>query len=102
MGLRDWINDNSSIATIGAAALLVVSLGWLTVPTGSRAVDPGNAYYDDTETGEVFEASARRVPPIQSPDGNEAVQAHFYACGECTEESRFLGYYEKFTAEAKR
>jgi len=50
----------------------------------------------------VFEASARRVLPIQSPDGNEAVQAHFYACGECTEESRFLGYYEKFTAEAKR
>jgi len=51
MGLRDWINDNSSIATIGAAALLVVSLGWLTVPTGSRAVAPGNAYYYDTETG---------------------------------------------------
>jgi len=60
------------------------------------------AWYYDVVTGEVFAARAKQIPPIQSPDGHEAVRVFFFSCGECTEGERFAGYYMKYTAAMKQ
>lgn len=99
---RDWANRNSAVATIAAVAVLVVALVILVSSGSGGPSASGDAYFYDVETGETFVGDATAIPPIQSPDGNEAVRAHFYTCTECTEEARFLGYYEKYTAEAKK
>lgn len=99
---RDWANRNSAVATIAAVAILVVALVMLVSSGGGGPTASGNAYFYDLETGEVFVGDATAIPPIQSPAGNQAVRAHFYTCTECTEEARFLGYYEKYTDEAKK
>lgn len=101
MDIREWMNENSALVTVAAVALLVVSLAIVVMQGGGGPQASGDAYYYDTVTEEVFEGEASGTPPIESPDGNEAVRAHFYTCGECSEEERFLGYYERYTEEAK-
>jgi prepilin-type processing-associated H-X9-DG protein len=66
------------------------------------APKPGNAYFYDVVTKEYFTDSATKIPPIKSPAGNEAVRAHFFTCGQCTDEERFIGYYEKYTSDLKK
>ena len=104
MGVREWMNENSSMATILAVALLVVAIGIVIFQFsgGGAPSGPGQAYFYDTQTQEYFTADGMQVPPIQSPQGNEAVKAHFYTCGACTEDERFVRYYEKYTPEAKQ
>ena len=66
-------------------------------------IGPGKAYYLDTKTEKVFTDDAALFPPIVSPDGNEAVRVHFFSCGNCKDRNnRFIGFYEKYTAEAKK
>jgi prepilin-type processing-associated H-X9-DG protein len=62
---------------------------------------PAQAYFYDTVTTKVFTANADQIAPITSPAGNPAVRVHFYSFGNCEKESRFVGYYEKYTPEAK-
>ena len=85
------------MAVLAIGMVLIVTRGGSGLPTGDEPT-----YFYDVETGELFIASGNQVPPIQSPAGNEAVRANVYTCGACTEEERFVGYYEKYTPEAKK
>jgi len=105
---RDWINQNSAVVTVASVVVLVLSLAIIINQGRGRSTpEPGNAYFYDTVTKEYFTDSATKIPPITSPAGNEAVRAHFFTCGECTEATkdeggeRFIGYYEKYTPEVK-
>jgi len=100
--LRDWVNNNSAAVTVGAVVVLIISLGVIISNSGGRSTNiaPGEAWYYDTVTKEYFTGEATHIPPIDH-NGNEAVRAHFFTCGQCTEEARFIGYFEKYTAEAK-
>ena len=74
---------------------------------GSAGPEPANGYYYDTVTKNVFTQKSSLFPPIQSPEGHEAVRVHYFTCGECTDKiekdggQRFVGYYEKYSAEVK-
>jgi hypothetical protein len=107
-GVREWINNNSAAVTVGAVALLVVSLAIIiSQGRGAAKPTPGNGYFFDTVTKEIFTDKATRIPPIQSPDGHDAVRVHFFTCNECTDKTdkdggeRFIGYFEKYAPEVK-
>jgi hypothetical protein len=75
----------------------------------SAPVGPGEAWYYDTKTKEYFKDVTTKVAPFNNDKGNESVRAHFFTCGDCTDEvgengasnKRFIGYYEKYTPEVK-
>jgi prepilin-type processing-associated H-X9-DG protein len=77
-------------------------LGGLCGGSGRQApASPGEAWYYDTVTSEYFTDLTTKVAPYKNARGNESVRAHFFTCGDCTEEQRFIGYYEKYTDEVK-
>lgn len=89
----------------GVMALAIVGLVALLLVRGlapKRGSAPPQAWFHDLVTGELFAAGADEVPPIPSPAGNEAVRAHFFSCGTCSEGDRFLGFYSKYTPEARQ
>lgn len=104
-GVREWVNQNAAAVTVGAVILLIVALVIIIQQGSGRDVGGGasrEAWFYDVKSGEYFTASAQEMAPITNPaTGNTAVRAHFYACGECTEEDRFVGYYEKLTDRLK-
>lgn len=100
--VRDWINNNSAVATVVIIAVLLAALGslvWRGVPPRVKA---SQVWFYDATADKLFTAKSTELAPITSPDGHEAVRAHFYSCGPCTAEARFLGYYEKFSPETKK
>ncbi len=77
-----------------------------TAPTRSvtpspAAAAPGNAWFYDVVSKDYFTDKTTRVAPFIRDNGHTAVRAHFFTCGDCTEQERFLGYYEKYTDEVK-
>ena len=104
-GFREWVNKNAAVASIGAAALCGIALVVMVTQGAGNSRDINierPAYYYDLTTEKIFTDSMDKIPPITSPDGNEAVRVHLFSCGECTEEERFVGYYEKYTDEARK
>lgn len=121
MKLRDWMNNNSAIVTVGAVALLCVAVGLLIYESrGPSYYIPSKAYFYDLNTGKLFAASAKDIPPIAAPSGPYhgdkagGVKAYIYACGSCPDdlsgqtaeqlESKkiYVAYLEMYTAEAKQ
>src|SRR5687767_980738 len=103
---RDWMNANSSTVTVLSVVILLGALAFIvTRGGGGGAGGPGEAWYYDTKAKSYFKDVTTKVAPFNNTAGNEAVRAHFFTCGECTEEvgengasnKRFIGYYEKYT-----
>ena len=101
--LRHWATENTKIAIPICVVVFLLSLGavlWqLREPSGNI---PDKAWFYDIKAGKIFTASSKSIPPIKSPAGNEAVLAHFYTCDQCTDDQRFLAYYEKYPEEIKK
>ncbi len=102
-GYREWMDNNGQWVTIGAVILLVVVIVYLVWPNGIDK-KPTYAYFYDLTDNKVVEMLSTEVPPVIDPEtGHELVGVHFYTCGSCLESNgeRFVGYYEKYTEEAK-
>lgn len=106
--VRDWINNNSPTVTVGAVAIMLAALAFIVMRSQRNPPgEPGQAYYYDTVTKEVFSDVTTKVAPFTRENGNIAVRAHYFTCGECTPKTveeggeRFIGYYEKYTDEVK-
>jgi hypothetical protein len=89
MAIRDTLNNNPAITTVGAVVVLVICLGLVVLQlTGGGSAGGGSDYYYDLNTGKIFVAEAAQAP-IKAPsgptdNGNPAgVRAIIYACGEC-------------------
>ncbi len=101
-GYREWLNNNSAAVTVGSVAILLLSLAVIINQNRqSKPSSPGNAYFYDVVTKELISDKVTRIAPITTADGHEAVRAHYFSCAECADGERFLGYYEKYTAEMK-
>jgi hypothetical protein len=103
LSIRDTVNANQNIVVVAAVVVIAVAVLFIYMQGGGRrgAAGSGQAYYYDTVTKKVFTGDADQFPPIESPDGNPAVKAHFFSFGDCSEDERFIAYYEKYTDEAK-
>jgi len=109
MNIREYMNNNPAVVTIGAVVILVICLGLIikTLFKGSGGrTGPVDVYYYDLNTGELFTAGSDKFPPIQSPtdegDKLSGVRAMVFSCGDCDKKStHFVGYLERYTPEAK-
>ena len=100
-GVREWMNQNSTVVTVAAVLLLVIAIGAVVIQGWPDDITPPDeAYFYVPETKELFSADSKLVPPIDR-NGKKAVKAHFYGCGDCDDASRFPGYYEKYSDAAK-
>lgn len=99
MSMREWMNNNSTLVMVGAAAFLVVALGvtviQLSGPSASRS--QADAFFWDPETGEHFVAR-RADEPVRTETGQIAPEAHLFSCGEC-EPGEWAGYLELRTED---
>jgi hypothetical protein len=112
MRLRQWVNENSSVVTVGAVVVMIFSLGWIvqeSLTRWHRSSGVPDVWFYDLGSGKLFRAKSTAVPPIDAPsgvliDGEPAgVRARVFACGDCNDESkRFVGWLEKFSHQAKQ
>lgn len=104
MSIRSIVNENQSIVVVVTIVIILAALFfiWRNFAGGGGPGGSGNAWYYDTVTEEYFKAAATEIPPIDSPDGNPAVRAHFYACSDCgNDDERFVGFYERYDPRIK-
>ncbi len=110
MNIREFMNNNPAVVTIGAVVILVICLGailfQLRPNTGARG--PVDVFYFDLNTNQLFSASAAsQFPPIQSPTDTgsalSGVRAMVFSCTDCKKkDTHFIGYLERYTLEAKQ
>lgn len=101
MKIREWLNQTPWISIAAGTVILACAVFIVLTLRGERHPTPDIWYYD-VETGKLFAASARGVPPIAAPSGGEGVRARVYTCGSCLEESQLqVAHIEKYSPEAK-
>jgi len=89
MGLRNTLNRNPTLTTIGALVLVGLCLfasSWLTFTGG--ITPPESHYFYDLNTGEIFVDKLQRGPITtssgQTDEGGAAgVKAFIFTCGSC-------------------
>lgn len=100
--MRTWLKSDWYAVLVTLVAVAITSTIMFLVPYCSRpaAGELGLAYWYVPETREVFLAPDWLVPPIEH-QGEIAVRVHFFGCGGCSEDLRFVGYYEKYSEASK-
>ncbi len=124
MSLREYLNNNSAVATIVAVVLLIVALGIIYWTTGSRNAGPIATYYYDMTTQKLVAAEAQ-IPPFDTGSsqytysGNETgpagVQAQVYSCTDSCDDIEpgmtieqveaaggHVAYFSRYSMEGKR
>lgn len=80
-----------------AAALLLATLVIILITrSGGGESALGSVYYYDLTTGALYAAAAK-----PSDDQTRGVRAYVYGCGDCTAQSRRIGYLTSISAEAQ-
>lgn len=96
MGIRQKLNQNSTFATGGAAAVIVLALIvaiWQLWP--HRAREPKRAYFTIDEGKSYFADDIGRIPPFDK-DGKQACSAQVVRCGWG---KPFVAFMERFTPQ---
>jgi len=103
MRIREMMARNQAVVGFTAIACLVLGVALLVMrasqPTGA-ALDQGQVYFYDLGAKQLY-AAANAWPPVTAPSGEEGVAAYVYACGECTEGNRTIGYLTRFDEAGK-
>jgi hypothetical protein len=111
---RAWVNRYSWVVRMASAIVLIICLYFLSPPPPFLhwlypQRPPSQTYYYDLTNGQLFADDQYAFPPIpapsgkKTPDGRDAgVRAYVFSCGDCNDEkTRFIGYLETLTPEAK-
>ena len=120
MGVREFLNNNSAVATILAVVLLVMALGVIIWQNQGPQPRQFEVFYYDLNTQEVFVDDVSRVVPFDRGNGTyefvdgsrgSAVRAMIYTCGdpEASKEGMtlaeieaaggFIAYLERFAPQ---
>lgn len=110
MKLREFMNNNPAIVTVGAVVVLVVALGILfsSMGGGGSGQTIRELYFYDLNTNELFVGDAQQYPPIEAPSGpmdgghNAGVRAVVFGCGDCSESNRYIAWLETYTMDVKQ
>src|SRR5690606_5765079 len=87
MNVREWMNNNSALVTIGAVVLLVIALGIILLQTGDGITSgPIMMYYYDLNEGRLIQVMSDQPAPVETASGPHdgmpaGVRAHVYTCG---------------------
>lgn len=102
--VRDWVNNNSAVATVLAVLALVVALAVLvwTSGGGKPRGAPSQQWFYDLGSGELYEAPMDSIPPIETESGPEnGVKAIVYSCSSC-DSDRQIAWIEKYKPDARK
>lgn len=124
MQLRDWLNKNSTLVTVGAIVVLCLALGYVFMKGGggdSVASYSNSHYFLDEGTGKLFAAPVESVAPIEAPSNKgkkgkpAGVRARIFVCdkidpgdmvgltvAEAEEKGAFVAYLEKFPSDVAK
>ena len=100
MKFREWVNNNSALATIIAVLVLISALVYMvSSSTGSKSKTPTHRWYYDVDAGKLFTDTVDNIGPFEAPSGGEAVEAIIYGCGDCDDLK--IAWLIKYTEEMK-
>lgn len=98
MGIREKLNNKPGIAIGVGAALLVLSMVFITMQlTSGGGASSEEAYYTIDDGATWFPDDANKPTPFQH-DGKEAVRAYVYEC----KGKEFVNHLERFTPERRK
>lgn len=110
--LRQWLKEHKRPACIVLCSLTLVFVLYTvsqlrpgTVRIGGKEPHK-NVWFYDLNTGGLFAAKFKSIPPIEAPsgplpDGQAAgVRAYVYKYIDQSDEEKFVAYIEKFTPQA--
>ena len=103
MQIRQWVNNNSAVATILAVVLLIVAVLVIfkTIgPTTGRGFSQYQYYYD-IESRDRFKDDFTKVPPFETSTGGTGVYALFYSCDDCDDNWQ-VAFLRKYSKRAKQ
>lgn len=92
MNLRESLNNSPAISITAAILLVVVAVGAITWQLTTSGLDGPRQFYSVDDGATFFEDDPGREVPFEH-DGQQAVLAHVYRCGEDGEP--FVGYLER-------
>jgi len=99
--LRTFAERHKYLAIAGAVFPFVLAVFVAVAYYGSPAPPSWPmAYYQDEETGEVTIRPANEIPPLLGRSGRPTVVRVVYLTAS-TVDKKFVGYFEKFTDEAR-
>ena len=110
--LRQWLKEHKRDACITLSALTLVFVLFTVTQLMPGSLSIGtkelhkNVWFYDLNTGELFAAKFKSIPPIEAPsgplpDGQAAgVRAYVYRYIDQSDEEKFVAYVEKFTPQA--
>lgn len=123
MSVREFLNNNSAVATIVAVVLLVLALGiivWQNKPASARDY---RSFYYDLNTKEIFVDDGTKTTPFDRGSGTfefhdgpqgSAVRAYIFTCGdpddikegmslaEIEAAGGYIAYLERMTPEMRQ
>ncbi|MAE68166.1 MAG: hypothetical protein CMJ18_28280 [Phycisphaeraceae bacterium] len=99
MKIREWLNDNSAVATILAVLVLIAALTYLirSNTSGGKGNRPKAQYFFDEASGELVEAPITEL----APDDGGRVKAIVYSCSDCGADPQ-VAWLEKYTKAARK
>ena len=101
MGVRETLNKQPALttgATIGIILLALIFIIYQVVGGGNHIRIPTKAYYTTDDGATFYKDDINLIPPYDY-GGKQAVKADVY---QCPGGSEFVGYLEKYTADAKK
>ena len=105
MGLRESVNHHKGLtagAVIGGILVLALVMVWqfgLSTSTSGASGTRGGLFFTTDDGATTFTAPANMLPPFDHK-GKEAVQAVMFSTDGG--KTKFVGYLERYTVEAKK
>jgi hypothetical protein len=101
MGVRETLNKQPAIttgATIGIILLALIFIIYQVVGGGNHIKIPTKAYYTTDDGASYYKDDINLIAPYDY-SGKQAVKADVFKCAGGSE---FVGYLEKYSADAKK
>lgn len=122
MSVREFLNNNSAVATIVAVVLLVLALGIIVWQNKGPTTRDYRSFYYDLNTKEIFVDDGTKTTPFDNGNGTfefhdgpqgSAVRAYVFTCGdpeainegmtlaEIEAAGGYIAYLERMTPEMR-
>ncbi len=105
MAIREVLNKNAAVVTIGSVVIIAIVLVYAFWPKdrAGKINLSDQVYFYDLNTGSLIYAPRDSVPPIDTESGpNAGVKAVVASCGGCGENEREIVWMERWTPQGKQ
>jgi hypothetical protein len=98
VGIREKLNDRPGLTAAVTGVVIVAVVALIVWRSAGSNAGNGQAYYTTDDGAHWFTGDAKQIPPFDK-GGQQAVKVNLYKCADGTV---FVGYLEKYSADAKR